>query len=101
MRRVGYAVFVGAYTAVCFFSVTVLVTAPIGMIVSGSFVGAAVGFFTAVAIAVVAALLAGYGAYRNDVEFQRRRTGCCPRCGYNLRESTGRCPECGRPFRRG
>jgi hypothetical protein len=26
----------------------------------------------------------------------RRRPGCCPGCGYDLRATPGRCPECGR-----
>lgn len=29
---------------------------------------------------------------------RRVRSGRCPACGYDLRQSTGRCPECGTPF---
>jgi hypothetical protein len=48
---------------------------------------------------VGSAVLVGYGAWRIEVEKDRRRRGCCPRCGYDLRESIERCSECGRRFK--
>jgi hypothetical protein len=54
-----------------------------------------------VAGSIGGAVLVGYGAWRLEVEKDRRRRGCCPRCGYDLRESIGRCSECGRRFKLG
>ena len=34
--------------------------------------------------------------WRNRQSQRWARAGCCPDCGYDLRESPGRCPECGR-----
>ena len=36
--------------------------------------------------------------YRHRQAAARRRTGCCPACGYDLRASKERCPECGTPI---
>lgn len=37
--------------------------------------------------------------FRNNLHSRTQRkwaaTGCCPRCGYDLRASPARCPECG------
>ena len=37
----------------------------------------------------------------NQIEYDRRRAGRCPHCGYDLRASTDRCPECGRHVENG
>jgi len=43
--------------------------------------------------------LRGYFKFRT--EMQRRMSGCCLGCGYDLRGNTsGVCPECGRAIRR-
>jgi len=36
-------------------------------------------------------------ARRQQVKELRELSGCCLKCGYDLRASTGRCPECGEP----
>jgi len=48
-------------------------------------------WFGALAFAVVPGLWLARRSLR-----VRRRTGFCPRCGYDLRATPGRCPECGR-----
>ena len=91
----------GAYAGACLLAASVLVILPIVLTITSSLFAAFLALATSCAIAAAGALLATYGAYLNDLETERRRSGCCPRCGYDLRESTGRCPECGRAFRRG
>jgi hypothetical protein len=48
---------------------------------------------------VLGFLGAGLPAVRASIARRRRvrrlATGCCPSCGYDLRETTDRCPECG------
>jgi hypothetical protein len=38
----------------------------------------------------------GRGIRKQLTRRRRRKSGCCPACGYDLRATIGRCPECGR-----
>lgn len=51
------------------------------------------------AMMLLAGALPGWQITRSIKQHRRRhrlRAGCCPSCGYDLRESPMRCPECGR-----
>lgn len=51
----------------------------------------------------LAALFGALPVCATVTEIRRRRSrksGCCRRCGYDLRASAGRCPECGTPLPR-
>ena len=65
----------------------------------GAYRDVRVGVPHGVVIAVASLLPAfwiGLWARRLRNERARRRSGRCPSCGYDLRESRERCPECGR-----
>ena len=36
-----------------------------------------------------------YLAERDEIRKLRRKSGCCVKCGYDLRGTPDRCPECG------
>jgi hypothetical protein len=50
-------------------------------------------YWIVIALTALEPVLAFRAAMR---ERQRRRTGICPICGYDLRATPDRCPECGR-----
>ena len=92
---------IGAYAGARLFLLSAIVVLPLAACFSGSARPVVMAAVISGMIAAPGALLSGYRAYNDDLKAQRRRTGRCPRCGYDLRQSTGRCPEWGRPFRRG
>ena len=100
VRRWRRACWVGGET----FAATFAMLALICIIASPAFgrelVPVQIGLGLSLLVAAPVGVLGGFGAYRLDLEDERRRTGRCPRCGYDLRESTGRCPECGARFSR-
>ncbi|HWE95727.1 MAG TPA: hypothetical protein VG269_17315 [Tepidisphaeraceae bacterium] len=79
-------------------AVGLLLTLPITLCLG--MMGAAWAFALLVMLpSIGAGFLTGFGAFRREIERERRVKGLCIRCGYDLRATADRCPECGRKLR--
>jgi hypothetical protein len=88
------AVHQGTIATAVGFGLTLPITLCLGI------VGAAWVVLPLVALPSIAVgFLTGMGAFRREIERERRVKGLCIRCGYDLRATFARCPECGRKLR--
>lgn len=74
------------------FMTVVLVTAP--MVLLG--VPRRVAVTLAIGATLLTSVFTAFGAYRLNVERERRSKGQCIRCGTDVQNATERCPKCGK-----
>ena len=99
-RRWARVIQVGVLGAiVAWWGLTILNCAIGGILIRSEQVLLVVEVFATV-VALMVGALAGFGAWVDGLERERRLVGSCVKCGYDLRGSANRCPECGKRFTR-